>query len=131
MMNFEEFRRSVRAAFNDDLSGATPETVREFVARLQQQSVGKITRDNPLRLDEPLGDYASIVRNFYSRVLDASADEAAVALWLATAEMAFGAVEEIPLARSRSDQPPLTHDLDTKSQTPTSGTGRPDDGGEN
>ena len=94
-MNFDDFRRSVHAAFNNDLSGATPETVREFVAQLQQQSVGKITRENPLRLDEPIGDYASIMRNFYSRVLDATADEAAIALWLATAEMAFGAVEEV------------------------------------
>lgn len=102
-MTFDEFRRSVRAAFDDDLSRATPEAVREFVARMQQSAIGKITRENPLRLDEPLGDYETIVRNFYSRVLDASADEAAVALWLATAEMAFGAVDNVEVADDHRD----------------------------
>ena len=93
-MTFEDFRFAVCAELGDDLRGATPDSVREFVARWQQSSLGRITRETPLRLDEPLGDYASIVRNFYVRVLEASADEAAIALWLATAEMLFNAVEE-------------------------------------
>ena len=101
-MTFDEFRRSVRDVFNDDLSRATPETVREFVARMQQS--GKFTREKPLRLDEPLGDYETIVRNFYSRVLHASADEAAIALWLATAEMAFGAVDNVEVIDQREEE---------------------------
>ncbi len=95
-MTFDDFRREVRAELGDDLSGATPDSVREFVARWQQSSLGQSTRETPLRLDEPLGNYASIVRNFYRRVLDANADEAAIALWLATAEMLFNAVDDNP-----------------------------------
>lgn len=94
-MTFEEFSRLVRHKFGDDLSRASPEAMNDFIAAFQQTRLDKITSANPLSLDASDGTVEGIVREFFANALTVSSDEAAIALWLSGAQLAFGGLEDV------------------------------------
>ncbi len=106
-MKLNEFKRVVTSEFGDGLKHATPANVREFLDRMQQEVFQNRITDR-IVLDEPANTYEEVIKDFFTRILDAPRDEAVVALWTLALDLSFAAIEYQYAERFAN----LFHDLD-------------------
>jgi hypothetical protein len=96
-MNLDEFRAIVRREFGERLERATPATVNEFMAKMQETLFSGIGTRQPLELNETASSWEQVVTEFFAKVLDAPPDQleqALIILWLLGVQMHFARVEE-------------------------------------
>ncbi len=96
-MKLAELRELVKSQFGARLERATPATVGEFMAQMQDVMFRGIGTGKPVEINETATSWDQIVTEFFVRVLDAAPEEmeqAAVLLWLLGFEMHFARVEE-------------------------------------
>jgi hypothetical protein len=67
---------------------ATPENVREFLDRMNQE-LDTTPRGGPYELSETEISYEAIMRSFFFEILDAPSDQAVIQLWLHALELDF------------------------------------------
>lgn len=91
-MKLEEFRLLVKREFGEGLRHATPANVREFLDRLQLE-VFQNRLTERIIIDEAATSYEEIIKDFFSRMLDAPGEEAFIALWTLALDLAFAAIE--------------------------------------
>ena len=91
-MKLEDFRHLVHEEFGKGLKHATPANVREFLDRMQMEVFQRRLADR-IVIDEPATSYEEVIKDFFTRILDAPADEAIVALWGMALELSFAAIE--------------------------------------
>jgi len=87
-VTLEAFRRLVREQFGPDMERATPQNVREFLDRMQQE-LDTTPPGGPYELSEGETSYEAILRTFFSEILDAPRDQALIQLWMLGLELAF------------------------------------------
>ena len=94
-MRFTEFRRRVREAFGPDLEHATPQNVRDFVAKTREEVFPSPKREDRWVIDSPTGerDYEGVMLSYFADTLAMSPDRAAIGLWLYAFEMWFAELE--------------------------------------
>jgi hypothetical protein len=91
-MKLEDFKRELRAEFGPMLENATPANVREFLDRLSEREFhGRL--QPRIELNEPIGTYEGIVRDFFVRVLDMPPADAVILLWTMAFELSFSQLE--------------------------------------
>ena len=94
-----EFRELVRQSFGNDLHGATPATVRDFLYMLQEDSYADtMTRvvypdDGRLHIEESAKSYEEVMRTFFAITLEMNPDKALPLLWAVAFEMAYNIIE--------------------------------------
>lgn len=91
-MRLDEFKSLVAAEFGPGLKNATPANVREFLDRMQQE-VFQSRLAERIVIDEPATTYEEVIKDFFTRILDAPPDEAVVALWTLALDLSFAAIE--------------------------------------
>jgi hypothetical protein len=106
-VKLEEFRNLVRSEFGQGLKNATPANVREFLDRMQQ-AVFQNRLAERIVIDEPATSYEEVIKDFFTRILEAPLEEAIVALWALALDLSFAAVESQYAERFAS----LFHELD-------------------
>lgn len=99
-MRLGEFRELVRRQFGDDLHGATPAGVRDFLDLLQEdahiaETVSRVVYPDDGRLDiyESAKSYEEIMRTFFAQMLKKDSEEAVPLLWTVALEMAYNLIE--------------------------------------
>ena len=92
-MNLEELRERVFSEFGPDLRRASPATVNEFLARLQQEDFDGSVR-GPIELEEGEPSYEGIIKQFLVGALTRPAAQAIVPLWVFAFQLAFAMVEQ-------------------------------------
>lgn len=96
-MNLSELRELVKREFGPRLERATPATVQEFMARMQETMFRGVGVGKPLEINETATSWEQIVTDFFVRVLDAGPEDleqAVILLWLLGFEMHFARMEE-------------------------------------
>jgi hypothetical protein len=97
-MTLKEFREEVFRAFGQNLERATPATVQEFMAHMQQVLFARFGTDQPIELRaEKLRSWEDIVTDFFYRVLQSEGpdlEQALIQLWLIGFELHFADIEE-------------------------------------
>ena len=91
-MRLSEFKQRIREQFGPNLEHATPANVREFLDQMQLAQF-KAPSGGRFVLDEPAITYEEIVKDFFSRVLDAPLEDAVILLWTIALELSFAAIE--------------------------------------
>ncbi len=97
-MTLQDFRKLVRREFGGDLRHMTPANVRDFIDRVQPQvDSGGATGDGSRRvyLNEPVGTYEGILRDFLARTLEMPTDQAIIRLWLYSLELTMASVSDL------------------------------------
>lgn len=94
MINRKKLRDRVRAEFGPDLERVSPAGVRDFLDRLYRDIHRAKHPDGAIEIDETARSYDQVMAEFFSRALDASAEDAAVMLWLWAFEQHFTAMQE-------------------------------------
>jgi hypothetical protein len=97
-VNLDEFRECIFAEFGPDLHRATPASVNEFLARLDQREYEKGPR-GPVELGDSALSYEGAIKEFLVEVLNRPAAQAVVPLWKFAFQLAFGVVEQHEVAR--------------------------------
>ena len=78
--------------FGQGLKHATPANVREFLDRVHEDVFqNKLTER--IVLDEPATTYEEVIKDFFTRILEAPQEEAIVALWSLALDLSFAAIE--------------------------------------
>ncbi|HEY3331448.1 MAG TPA: hypothetical protein VGK19_15565 [Capsulimonadaceae bacterium] len=105
-MEISEFKRRVRQAFGPNMEHATPANVREFIDGVQRE----MWRDERSRLSEKTGiprppydlsgphdpvTYEGALRSFFAAAIDEPDDQAFIALWMFTLDLAYNGIEEM------------------------------------
>jgi hypothetical protein len=102
-MTLDELRRRVHVAFGPGMENATPDNVRAFLGEIARErwrsEKARLIAESPHRdriqiPNEPAASYEEILRGFFAQLLTASAEEAAVELWLFALDMAYSDIEE-------------------------------------
>ena len=91
-LKLKEFRKLVEAEFGEGLKHATPANVREFVDRLDGESLLERVA-NRIVLNEPCNSYEEVIKDFFSQILQLPPEEAMVALWTLALDLAFATIE--------------------------------------
>lgn len=91
-MRLDDFRNLVRVEFGDGLKHATPANVREFLDRLDA-SVLPEKVNHRIVIDEPSTSYEEVIKDFFSKILEMPPEQAMVALWLVSLDLAFASIE--------------------------------------
>ena len=87
-MTLAEFRQRVREQFGPDMERATPENIRDFLDRMQQE-LDTVPPSGVYEIAETETSYEAILRTFFSEILEAPRDQALIQLWLLGLELAF------------------------------------------
>lgn len=91
-MKIDEFRHLVDEEFGKGLKHATPANVREFLDRMQMQVFQHRIAER-IVINEPATSYEEVIKDFFTRILDAPKDEAIIALWTLALDLSFAAIE--------------------------------------
>ena len=97
----DTFRKAVWKEFGHNLEKATPENVRDFLDRHQEQLFDGSSSDRFV-LNEPKTTYEEILKDFFVRVLERPSDEALILLWTLAFEMSFFNIEQHAAERLQS-----------------------------
>ncbi|GAB4462204.1 MAG: hypothetical protein OHK0029_28650 [Armatimonadaceae bacterium] len=93
-MELSEFRSRIRQTFGDDLHRASPASVREFLDRLQEQSIPIPPEgEHRIRIDETARSYEEVMRTFFNRVLEMPPEKAVQMLWLVAFDLSYAIIE--------------------------------------
>ncbi len=91
-MKLQQFRKLVESEFGSGLTHATPANVREFLDRMQIKVIqGKLA--DRLVVNESATSYEEIIKDFFSKILEAPTEEAIVVLWSLALDLSFAAIE--------------------------------------
>ena len=96
-MRLSELRERVKQEFGPRLERATPATVGDFMAQMQEVMFRGIGTQQPVEINETATSWDEIVSEFFVQVLDAPPEEmeqAVILLWLLGFEMHFARMEE-------------------------------------
>lgn len=91
-MKLQQFRKLVKSEFGSGLAHATPANVRDFLDRMQVEVLqGRLT--DRIIVDESATSYEEIIKDFFSKILEAPTEEAIVVLWSLALDLSFAAIE--------------------------------------
>ena len=91
-MKLQQFRKLVKSEFGSGLAHATPANVREFLDRMQVEVFQGRLADRII-VDESATSYEEIIKDFFSKILEAPTEEAIVVLWSLALDLSFAAIE--------------------------------------
>jgi hypothetical protein len=91
-MDLSEFKGLVNNEFGNHLEHATPGNVREFLDRMQLNSLGPNLKGR-IVLEEHASTYEEVVKDFFAKVLEFPKEEALMLLWLLAFDLVFSAIE--------------------------------------
>jgi hypothetical protein len=92
-VTLEAFRQRIREQFGPGMERATPQNVREFLDRMQEE-LNSHPQGGPYSIAEPETSYEGILRTFFAEILDAPHDQAVIQLWLLGLELAFADLQD-------------------------------------
>lgn len=92
-MDLDTFKSLVRKEFGPGLKHATPANVREFLDRLQQEEFRAAKNGGRIEINETATTYEEILKDYFSRILDAPCDSAIISLWTLAIELSFAMIE--------------------------------------
>jgi hypothetical protein len=92
-MDFNAFKQQVRSEFGPGLKHATPANVREFLDRVQIDDFKASKGSGRIEINETATTYEEIIKDFFSRILDAPSEEAIIKLWTLALDLSFAAIE--------------------------------------
>ena len=91
-MDLHEFKKLIFEEFGESLEHATPENVRSFLDRVQNDVLGARLKDR-IVLEEHASTYEEVLKDFFANVLELPKDDAVMMLWLLAFDLAFSAIE--------------------------------------
>ncbi len=91
-MKLDEFRSLIRSEFGLGLENATPANVREFLDRMQQE-VFQTRLVERIIINETATTYEEVIKDFFTKIMEAPKDEAIIALWSLALDLSFAAIE--------------------------------------
>lgn len=91
-MDLGEFKGLVNTEFGKHLEHATPGNVRDFLDRMQLNSLGA-NLNGRIVLEEHASTYEEVVKDFFAKVLEFPKEEALMLLWLLAFDLVFSAIE--------------------------------------
>lgn len=107
-MTREEFRAAIYATFGPRLEHVTPESMREFICKCYAQlAAPEHAEQGPTEVHtNGASSYEEIVIDFFRRMLECPADQAAMLLWLFAGEIYFADLGERYSERFKDLVPP-------------------------
>ncbi len=93
-MTRAELRKRVQTEFGPKLRRLTPAGAREFLDRLYREFHTATHLGGPIEIKESAHSYEEIMADFFTSVLEVSAEDAAVMLWLWAFEQHYATLEE-------------------------------------
>ncbi|MBI2842018.1 MAG: hypothetical protein HYX78_01315 [Armatimonadetes bacterium] len=91
-VKLDEFKKVVTTEFGPRLKNATPANVREFLDRMQLE-VLQNKKAERIVINESATSYEEVIKDFFTRILDAPKEDAVMALWMLALDLSFAAIE--------------------------------------
>ena len=106
-MKLEDFRKLVKEEFGQGLQHATPANVRDFVERIDNESLPS-REGGRFVINEPCKTYEEVLKDFFAQILELPPEEAMVALYALALDLAFAGIESFYSEKFER----LFHDID-------------------
>lgn len=92
-MNLQDFKKKVRAEFGDGLKHATPANVRDFVMRMDIETLELKPGERIDITSSQVRSYEEAIKYFFAGVLQLPCEEALMKLYTVALDLAFVVIE--------------------------------------
>lgn len=92
VVKVDEFRSLITSEFGQGLQNATPANVRGFLDRMQEEVFQSRLVDR-IVINETATTYEEVIKDFFTKILEAPKEESIIALWSLALDLSFAAIE--------------------------------------